>query len=113
MTTKKIGSGEELNGLLRGLTSNFKKKNKVTGQEGEEANENSAVDGRVNIELSKSINTELSPEILLSERSEKINKLKELIKSGKYNPKSEDIAAALEQDIVFEILSSPKEAVNE
>ena len=113
MTTKKIGSNEELQtGLLRSLANGIKRKKKGEDSVSNDPAENSE-DGKVNIQSSKSIASEINPEIFAAERREKVNKLKELIQSGQYNPKSEDIAAALQQDIVFEILSTPKDAANE
>ncbi len=111
MTTKRIQSGEELSSLLRNLNNNQQKKKQVDGKE--ESLNPAITEGKVNLDISRSINAELDPSLLAAERREKIDNLKALIKAGKYNPKSEDIAAALQQDIVFEILSNPSDAVNE
>jgi len=113
MTTKKIGTGEELHtGLLKSLQAGIKRKKKEDGTVSNDSAENSG-EGKINLQASHAIAAELHPELFAAERRDKINKLKELIQTGQYKPKSEDIAAALQQDIVFEILSTPKDAVNE
>jgi anti-sigma28 factor (negative regulator of flagellin synthesis) len=71
---------------------------------------NSAVAGErldtVDVALSKSIASELDPAKLITERKEKIERLKQAIASGEYNPSSDMVAAAVGQDILFEILDS-------
>ena len=59
---------------------------------------------KVNIELAKAINQQINPAVILSERSDKIARLKELIAKGEYNPSSEVVARAVGDEIVQEIL---------
>jgi anti-sigma28 factor (negative regulator of flagellin synthesis) len=113
MTTKKIESGEVINtGLLKGLANHLKVKGKAAEHNPHLTGDDSK-EGRINLTASKAIASELNPELFATERREKIEKLKEQIQSGNYKPKSEDVAAALQQDIVFEILSNPTDAANE
>ena len=60
----------------------------------------------VSVGLASAINSEFNPATLQAERREKIEKLKELIKAGKYNPSSTDVASALDQEVTFEVAGS-------
>lgn len=60
----------------------------------------------VDVSMSQLISTELDPTKMAAERREKIERLKKLIESGEYNPPASAIAAAVGQDIVFEVLDS-------
>lgn len=104
MTTKKIGSSEELNSTLLNALRQPKKGKKGIDSHDNSANEDSPE--KVDIALSRAINSELNSDRLAAERKEKVARLKELVQSGKYNPSSEAIAEAVGEEIVFEILSN-------
>ena len=60
----------------------------------------------VNVSLGRLIQSELGVEQLQAERREKVEKLKELIKAGEYNPSSEAVAEALGKELLVEISQS-------
>jgi flagellar biosynthesis anti-sigma factor FlgM len=54
--------------------------------------------------LANALRSHLDPASLADERSEKVKRLKDLIRSGQYNPKSEDVARAVSEELSIEIL---------
>ena len=111
MTSKKIEASDELRSSLLKHLGNNAAKNKQSSATNPENNK--LEEDKVNINVSRSIHNELDPQLLASERREKIDRLKQLIQSGEYKPSSQEVAAALNQEIVFEILSKPDTAANE
>lgn len=111
--TKKIQANDELNSsLLRNLAAQQKKTKKSADEEGKSERQSEGVD-KINFGVSRNINSQLNPEVMAAERKEKVAKLKELVQSGNYKVSSEDIAAALNEEIFFEIISNSGEAVND
>lgn len=64
-----------------------------------------AREGRVQLGLAKAIQSEFDSQRLNDERREKIERLKQAIGSGSYQPPVDEVAASVGQEIVFEILS--------
>ncbi len=56
--------------------------------------------------LATALNGQLNPASFAEERKAKIEDIKERIKNGTYNPRMEDVARALAEEISSEILSS-------
>lgn len=67
----------------------------------------------VDIGLGAAINQTLDPAHLESERRKKIEDLKKQIQAGQYNPSSQDIAQAVGEEIVLEILSQGEESASD
>ncbi|MCB0354702.1 MAG: flagellar biosynthesis anti-sigma factor FlgM [Bdellovibrionales bacterium] len=62
----------------------------------------------VHLSLGRAIQSELNPELLLQERAERVAELKKLVNSGQYHRSSEDVAAAVGQELLYEISSAPR-----
>lgn len=60
----------------------------------------------VNVSLGRLIQNELNAEQLQLERRTKVEKLKELIQAGKYNPSSEAVAESVGKEILLELAHS-------
>lgn len=73
-----------------------------TGQPASGAEDKVRISGLVS-----AINQELNPASMAAERADRVANLKKLILEGKYNPKSEDVARALSQELSMEILTAP------
>lgn len=67
----------------------------------------------VDVGVAKYIQATLDPEKLAAERKEKLERIKKAVQSGEYNPPAEAVALAVGQDIVMEILDSPKSTLAE
>ena len=63
-------------------------------------------ESEVDVSLGQMIKSQLGVEQLQAERRAKVEELKELVQSGKYNPSSEAIAQAVGQEIAVEIAQS-------
>jgi len=61
---------------------------------------------RVDVGLAQYISQELNVVDMEKKRREKVEELKRLVQSGQYNPKSEDVARAVGEDIVMEIMTA-------
>ncbi|MCO6431187.1 MAG: flagellar biosynthesis anti-sigma factor FlgM [Deltaproteobacteria bacterium] len=110
MTVKKVNPGEDLQSDLVSILK-ARKSQKLDKTVAPEEVENSvSAEERIKIGLGKAINAELNAELLKSERRNKVENLKELIAAGKYNPSSADVAQAVGEELVFEILSKPQSA---
>ena len=109
MTTKKIDRSDELQSeLLRTLATQGKKK-KGPSSVLEALDEQDSSASKVNVGLSTAINNELNPEAMAAERRAKVQRLKELVAEGKYNPSSEAVAKSLGEEIISEIMLAGKD----
>jgi anti-sigma28 factor (negative regulator of flagellin synthesis) len=54
--------------------------------------------------LANALSNQFNPASMAAERSEKVKRLSDLIRSGKYDPKSEDVARAVSDELSIEIL---------
>lgn len=107
MTIKRVGSADDLQtGLVKSVLGN--KEGKPNTNPMQILGDGNA-EQKIEVGLSRLINSELSPAALEAERKAKVEKLKELVAAGKYKPSSEDVALALGQEIAYEIMSAPKD----
>jgi anti-sigma28 factor (negative regulator of flagellin synthesis) len=60
----------------------------------------------VDVSLAKAISAELSPEAMVAERRSRVEKLKQLVAEGNYNPSSEAVARAVGEEIMYEIFGA-------
>lgn len=60
----------------------------------------------VDISLAQAIHQQLDLGDVEATRRQKVENLKKLVQSGQYNPPTEEVAKAVGEDIVFEILSN-------
>ena len=67
----------------------------------------------VSVGLSQLIKSELDPEAMAAERRKRIEELKTLVASGKYNPPIDKVAEAVTQEIAAEIYLSPAASTTE
>lgn len=72
------------------------------GQAGGEASRTD----RVDVGLAQFISQELNVVDMQTKRRERVEELKRLVQSGEYKPKSEDVARAVGEDIVMEIMTA-------
>lgn len=56
--------------------------------------------------LSRLLSSELDPTAMATERRQRIEELKKLVASGKYNPPVQEVAKAVTQEIAAEIFTS-------
>jgi anti-sigma28 factor (negative regulator of flagellin synthesis) len=61
---------------------------------------------RVDVSLAKAISAEFSPDTMAAERRSKVERLKQLVAEGKYNPSSEAVARSVGEEIMFEIFGA-------
>ena len=61
---------------------------------------------RVDVGLAQLISQELNVVDMEKKRRERVEELKRLVQNGQYNPKSEDVARAVGEEIVMEIMSA-------
>ena len=107
MTVKKVNPGQDLQSDVVNLLKQNQASKKRAGASEEEERSTLGIDeSRVNLSVSRAINSELNPELISTERRAKIEKLKELIASGEYKPSSMDVARALTEEVAFEIFTS-------
>jgi anti-sigma28 factor (negative regulator of flagellin synthesis) len=61
---------------------------------------------RVDVGLAQYINQEMNVVDMEKKRRERVEELKRLVQNGQYNPKSEDVARAVGEEIVMEIMTA-------
>lgn len=61
---------------------------------------------RVDVGLAQFISQELNVVDMQTKRRERVEELKRLVQNGEYKPKSEDVARAVGEDIVMEIMTA-------
>lgn len=61
---------------------------------------------RVNLGIAQYISQELNVVDMQAKRRERVEELKRLVQNGEYKPKSEDVARAVGEEIVMEIMTA-------
>lgn len=97
---------EDLNSTIAGAAE--QRRRRQVHQEGVPGGESESGD-TVSVGLAGVISSELNPTKLAAERREKIERLKELVKQGKYDVSSGDVAAAFLQEVTFDVMSGGQE----
>lgn len=87
--------------------SNQSQSNREAAKAGNERRAEKSQSDSVNVSMAKMIAGELDPTKLAAERREKIERLKQLIASGEYNPPADLVAQAISEEIDFEITTTP------
>jgi anti-sigma28 factor (negative regulator of flagellin synthesis) len=97
----RIGAKSEA--LESGLLARILKRRQEKKEAESKVSASSTGTDKVDVSIGRAIQDELNPQEILAARRQRVEELKELIAKGEYNPSSEDVAAAVLENLTFEI----------